>query len=101
MKKNNLDVEYADTNGVPIPFEKSIRAEQQAQIHPVKYLYALAQAFENEGGVLLQNCRVGEIDRGDIITAETHTGSLRARTLVYATHIPPYKKTIKSESAIY
>ncbi len=88
-KKINLDVVYSDTNGVPIPFQKSMRIEQQAQIHPVKYLYALAEQFENMGGVLLQNCRVGDIDKGDVIAAETNVGTLRARNLIYATHIPP------------
>ena len=54
---------------VPIPFEKAIRVERQARFHPTEYLFALAHAFEDAGGVIVQNCRVNDAKDGDIVEA--------------------------------
>ncbi len=49
----------------------------------------LAKAFEDFGGVVLEQCRVTDIEEGDTISIKTTADKLQARTLVYATHIPP------------
>lgn len=89
--KAGCDVEYATTIPVPVDFKKALRFERQAQFHPTKYVYALAKAFEEAGGKILQECRVTEVQENEekILNVDTSCGKINSRYLVYATHIPP------------
>jgi glycine/D-amino acid oxidase-like deaminating enzyme/nitrite reductase/ring-hydroxylating ferredoxin subunit len=89
--KAGCDVEYSDTISVPVGFKKALVFKRQAQIHPTKYLYGLAEAFENAGGRILEQCRVTEVKETDekILEVETSMGKMNAAHLIYATHIPP------------
>ncbi len=82
-------VKYTDNIPLPIGFEKAIIFHNQAQFHPSKYVHALAAAFEKAGGVLLQNCKITDVETGDPLTIESSLGTLKAHLLIYATHIPP------------
>jgi hypothetical protein len=82
-------VAYTDSIPVPIEFEKAIVYSGQAQIHPARYVYALAKTFEDAGGVLLQDCLVHNVDGKEVLDIETNRGGMKARNLIYATHIPP------------
>lgn len=73
----------------PITYRKACRIERQAQLHATKYIYGLAKAYEQEGGVLLQYCMVNSTTHDEYFTADTSLGEIKARKLVYATHIPP------------
>ncbi len=74
---------------VPIAFEKAIRAEGQAKFNPVKYVFALAHAFENLGGIIMEHCRVQGVNEKDRAEVETTLGNFWAEKVIYATHIPP------------
>ena len=75
---------------VPIPFIKAYKFGGQARIHPTKYLDGLAHQFEKAGGVILQQCLVSSMTNEDgHIIATTSLGDIKARNLVYGTHIPP------------
>lgn len=84
-----LDVSYSLSLPVNIEFEKAIEVRGQAKFHPVKYVYALAKAFEDIGGVILQHTRVNGVEDTEGITVDTENGNFRAANLIYATHIPP------------
>src|SRR5436190_10532779 len=84
-----LDVSYNLSLPVNIEFEKAIEVRGQAKFHPIKYVYALARAFEHAGGIILQHTSVNGIEDTDGITVETENGDFRAVNLVYATHTPP------------
>jgi glycine/D-amino acid oxidase-like deaminating enzyme/nitrite reductase/ring-hydroxylating ferredoxin subunit len=89
-KKVGVDVAYTDRIPVPMEFKKAIVYHEQAQVHPVKYVYALAKEFESSGGVILQNCRVLDVkEKEKALEVETSNGILFAGCLVWATHIPP------------
>lgn len=81
------------SNGASIPLPltsvKAIRVEMQAQLHATRYLQGLAKAYEAEGGVLVQQCRVISQKHEGHYLAETSQGVIKARKIVYATHIPP------------
>lgn len=87
-KTAGLSVSYTDKNPVPVPFTRIVAIPGQAQFHPVKYLYKLAEAFEKLGGVLLQDCRVNGYKKEDKIIADTTKGIISATDFIYATHIP-------------
>ncbi|HEX2630022.1 MAG TPA: FAD-dependent oxidoreductase [Chitinophagaceae bacterium] len=84
-----LEVYHA--NAIPIPIEctSAIQARAQARFNPIPYVYALAEAFEQAGGVIVQQCRVIGVEENEKIETETTQGNFYGRALVYATHIPP------------
>ncbi len=84
-----IDVSYTDRIPVPIDFTKAIVYREQAQVHATRYVYALAKAFEEAGGVILQNCLVNDFKGDEILEIETSIGMVKARNLIWATHIPP------------
>ncbi len=74
---------------IPTPFESVMRLEGQAKFHPLKYLVALASAFEDAGGQLLEHCLVEQVkDKNDIIEIITTQGTIHAGKIIFATHIP-------------
>lgn len=85
----NLDVSYSLSLPVAIGFEKAMEVRGQAKFHPVKYVYGLARAFEDAGGVILQHTLVNGIEDTDGICVETDNGNFRAVNVIYATHTPP------------
>ncbi|MDJ1471499.1 FAD-dependent oxidoreductase [Xanthocytophaga flava] len=88
-RKVGISIEYTDQIPLPVTYPKAVVFDKQAQFHPTRYVFALAQAFEKMGGTLLQHCQVTNIDEGDSIQVTTSQGIIQARKLVYATHIPP------------
>ncbi len=88
--KAGVSIKNSTIIPVPIPFDKALVFENQAQFHPSKYLYGLAKAFEEEGGVLVQNCRVTSVDeKGEDLIISSSLGEIHAKNLIYATHVPP------------
>jgi glycine/D-amino acid oxidase-like deaminating enzyme len=53
-----LSAVYTDTIPVPIQFDRAIVVKNQGKFHPVRYVLALAKAFEEAGGTIVQHCRV-------------------------------------------
>ncbi len=88
-KKAGCDVEYSNQIPVPVDFKKAIVFKREAQFHPAKYFYALAKAFEDAGGALVQGCRVTGLKENDVLEIESTLGKISARQMIYATHIPP------------
>ena len=82
-------VSCTDQVPLPVPFIKACRFDMQAQFHPTKYLDGLAKAYEQEGGILLQQCIAGNTKHDEFYTADTSLGEIKAHKIVYATHIPP------------
>ena len=88
-KEVGLDVFYNLNLPFKIDFEKAMEAREHGKLHPVRYVYGLAKAFEEEGGVILQHTTMTNVDDTDIINIETESGNFRAANIIYATHIPP------------
>ncbi len=89
-QRAGVDAVLASGIPVPLAFRSAICYKKQAQMHPLKYLYALLQAFQDRGGVVLNGTRTGQTEwKDDYHEVQTNRGTLRAEQLVYATHIPP------------
>jgi glycine/D-amino acid oxidase-like deaminating enzyme/nitrite reductase/ring-hydroxylating ferredoxin subunit len=85
-----LEATFSSEIPVPIPFAKAIVAGNQAKFHPVHYVHALARQFEEAGGTIKQYCRVYDVhEEHERVKLATESGSIKGRTLIYATHIPP------------
>ena len=83
-----LEAKISDSIPIPAQFTSAIRVEGQAKFHPLKYVMALATAFENAGGCIIQHCRVQGVNENECLEVETSSLTFKARQLVYATHIP-------------
>ena len=85
-----VTVSEAATNGLPIPFERSLEFATQAQFHPMYYVRALADEFTRLGGTILEHTFIDKVETEDgIHTASCRNNSYSAANLVYATHVPP------------
>lgn len=90
-RKAEVDVKYADDIPEPWEWQKAINYTKQIQIHPLKYIHALARQFELSGGVILQYTRGLDSNYEDgIHHLKTNNGpTIRGKQVIYATHIPP------------
>ena len=101
-KEAGVDVEWVDNITVPLPFVKAVIFRRQAQIHPTRYVTALANAFTDSGGTIMENCRVENTDKEEEwLDVKTTQGSIRAKHLIYATHIPPHINLLHFRNAPY
>lgn len=85
-----INIQYSTSLPVSVPFDNVAMVSGQAQIHPSRYLFGIASAFEKAGGLIIQNCRVKAVtsEKNETIV-NTSKGKIRANYVVYATHIPP------------
>src|SRR5690606_16139177 len=58
-----VDVVPVSEIPVPLDFRMAINYRMQAQIHPLKYLQALALAVEAAGGTIMQHTQVSDSKR--------------------------------------
>lgn len=101
-KEAGVAVEYTTNISVPIAFIKALVYPRQAQVHPTRYVQALAQAFEQAGGVIAENCFVDTFDKEEeLLVVNTGIGAIRTRNLVWATHIPPGINLLHFRNAPY
>lgn len=85
-----VTVEVTDSAPAPVPYQKAVVFEKQAQFHPLKYIMGLQKQFTELGGIVLENTRIEEIDsKSDFHIAKSGGREIKAKTVVYATHIPP------------
>ncbi len=100
-KNAGVDVDFTKEIPVPIEFKKAILYSGQAQIHPGRYVYALAKAFEDLGGVILQNCLITKVESTRPLTVESSLGTMKAHSFIYATHTPPGVNLLHFRTAPY
>ena len=97
-----VEVEYATDIPVPVPFVKALVFRRQAQVHPTRYVQALARAFTEAGGAIREACLVDTFEKEDeILVVKTGTGTVRARHLIWASHIPPGINLLHFRNAPY
>jgi len=93
MIEGSEKVEYTmipiDKISFPIPFVKAVEIPDQGQFHPVKYINALCSVFLNAGGTFVEKCRYeNHSEEGDLLVINTSKGIIKAKNMVFATHIP-------------
>ncbi|MEX0653101.1 MAG: FAD-dependent oxidoreductase [Phycisphaeraceae bacterium] len=78
--------------GDPLPFDIdwSVRLPRQARFSPLAYVYGLAAAFVEAGGVLCEQTRAENIEprEGETCEVKTNGGIVTAGTVVLAGHGP-------------
>lgn len=84
----DLKATYAEGLPIKIASKKLLKVEGQAKLNPVAYVHALAKAFEDAGGVIMQDCRVESIKNNETVEIQTSNGNFLSSSFIYATHIP-------------
>ncbi|MBT2620103.1 FAD-dependent oxidoreductase [Chryseobacterium sp. ISL-6] len=93
---------FTDEIPFPIPFKKAVVIPDQGQFHPIKYIKALAEAFINAGGVLVEDCLCESHDEQEnMIILKSSKGNINAQHVIYATHIPPGINSLHFMNAPY
>ena len=101
-KAVGLPADIVDQMPFPKPFVKAARFGGQAQFHPTRYIHGLAAAFQAAGGVLVEGCRMLDVEpKDEALEVLTERGTVRARHLVYATHVPPGVNILHFRNAPY
>ncbi|SDE00286.1 Glycine/D-amino acid oxidase [Mucilaginibacter pineti] len=96
--KVGVPVAYTQEVPTPVPFQKALAWAGQAQFHPLKYLQGLQKAYLAAGGTILENTRIESVETRDGI----HTAAgIRAKAVIYATHMPPNINVFNFECAPY
>jgi glycine/D-amino acid oxidase-like deaminating enzyme/nitrite reductase/ring-hydroxylating ferredoxin subunit len=74
----------------PLPFEVAgaVRFDDQAQFNPCKYLLGLAGAVRSGGGQVFESTRARSIEHGEPCRIVTDQGTVTARDVIDATHMP-------------
>ncbi len=72
-------------SNLPLPIKGSLCFEDQAMLHPVRYLKALANGIIRQGGQIYCDSRVKRVENRQ---AETARGRVEADYIVLATHYP-------------
>lgn len=93
---------YTQEIPFPVSFVNAVKIPDQAQFHPIKYIKALCEVFLNSGGKIVEECVCESHDeQKDIILLKTSKGEVKAKNLVYATHIPPGVNVLNFINAPY
>jgi glycine/D-amino acid oxidase-like deaminating enzyme/nitrite reductase/ring-hydroxylating ferredoxin subunit len=71
--------------GLPFDVLAAMRWDDQAQFHPVKYVAGLAATIPGDGSHVFEHSRVVDWEPTRVVTDQ---GSVRARHVVMATHLP-------------
>ena len=74
--------------GFPVPVKGAVRFDYQAQFHPLKYLYALAETIPGDGSAIHEQTRALDIEEGQTCTVRTSRGDIKAGHVIVATHLP-------------
>lgn len=85
-----IAIEYTNKVPTPLPYQKAVVLDGQAQFHPLKYLQGLQAAFLKAGGVIMEKAMVTGLENTDgIHTLKIGEASYKTKKVIYATHMPP------------
>ncbi|WP_114941171.1 FAD-dependent oxidoreductase [Mucilaginibacter endophyticus] len=100
--KVGVAVSYSKEVPTPVPFQKALIWDGQAQFHPLKYVQGLQKAFLAAGGSIRENMLITGVETGDgVHTASSASGNIRSKAVIYATHMPPNINLFNFECAPY
>ena len=87
-KSGNISEFVRDTS-LPFEIEGAIKTNNQAQFHPLKYLYGLTNCIKKYGGLIFTNSLVDDMKKsGDDYVIYSNSYQIRAKYVVMAAHYP-------------
>lgn len=84
LNRLGIRAEFSDTKNIPVATAGAVRVRDQAQFHPLKFLYEITKDLP-----IYENTKVVELMPQK---ARTNHGEIRYRKLIVATHFPILNK---------
>lgn len=84
-RRLGLPASLVYARGLPFEVLAAIRYDQQMQFHPTAYIAELARTVPGDGSHVFENSRVIDWGPARVVTTQ---GSINARHMVMATHLP-------------
>jgi glycine/D-amino acid oxidase-like deaminating enzyme/nitrite reductase/ring-hydroxylating ferredoxin subunit len=87
-RKAGLAASLVDETPLPFTVPAALRLEDQAQIHPRKYLLALAATIPGDGSHVFEQSRVAGVKHGRPCQVAVGRRTVRAADVIVATQLP-------------
>jgi glycine/D-amino acid oxidase-like deaminating enzyme/nitrite reductase/ring-hydroxylating ferredoxin subunit len=84
-RRLGLPAQLVRETGLPFEVRCAMRFDDQAQFHPTKYVAGLAQTIPGDGSYVYEHSRAMDWEPTRVVTRR---GTVRARHVVMATHLP-------------
>jgi glycine/D-amino acid oxidase-like deaminating enzyme/nitrite reductase/ring-hydroxylating ferredoxin subunit len=88
MREAGIAAELTHRTELPFPVAGAIRVDDQAQLHPLKYLAGLVAGLAGEGSHVFEGTRATAVRTGECCVVETNRARVRAGRVVLATQLP-------------
>jgi len=79
---------FTQETKLPFPVNGVAGFHNQAQFHPIKYLYGLAKSVFGNGSAIFENSRVTEVEAGEPCKVISNGAVIKAKDVVVATNYP-------------
>ena len=81
--------EFTSSSSLPFKITGAVKTKNQAEFHPVKYMYGLANCILNYGGTIFTNSLVTDVQRNnDEFITYVNNYHIKSRFVVMASHYP-------------
>lgn len=86
-----IKASYLDKISLPFNIKGAVKFDNQAQFHPLKYLYALAKEIQGDGSYIFEHTKIVDIEEGKSCTLIGNNGKkIKAAKVIIASHFPFY-----------
>ena len=89
LKNSSINPQFVKKCGLPFKIPGAIETCNQAQFHPVKYMYGLANSINSNGGLIFTNSLITDVTRkNDEYEILANDYTVTAKYVVLASHFP-------------
>ena len=91
LNSNEKDIfaDFVTSCNLPFKICGAIKVKDQAQFHPLKYMFGLSKAIKNKGGIIFTNSLVTDVKQKDgVYTTYTDKHFIKSKYVVIASHFP-------------
>ena len=87
--KKDIFADFVTSCNLPFKICGAIKVKDQAQFHPLKYMFGLSKAIKNKGGIIFTNSLVTDVKQKDgVYTTYTDKHFIKSKYIVIASHFP-------------
>ena len=83
-----LSCDFVTKTGLPFAIEGAICFKNQAQFHPLKYLYGLCDSISSHNGKIYTNTTATNIENDSGCTVSTNHATVKSKFVIVASHYP-------------
>ena len=89
LNEKDIFADFVTSCNLPFKICGAIKVKDQAQFHPLKYMFGLSKAIKNKGGIIFTNSLVTDVKQKDgVYTTYTDKYFIKSKYIVIASHFP-------------